>query len=70
MFGEGGKVFNKTYVVRTNLSLFRLLMLDDYAKCNPDERRSSHPQVGDLGRKTGKGFYHWGEGDKRGEAAE
>ena len=27
-------------------------------------------KAGDLGRKTGKGFYHWGEGDKRGDPVE
>ena len=27
-------------------------------------------EAGDLGRKTGKGFYHWGEGDKRGDPVE
>ena len=26
--------------------------------------------AGDLGRKTGKGFYHWGEGDVRGDPVE
>ncbi|GMI47405.1 hypothetical protein TrCOL_g3666 [Triparma columacea] len=27
-------------------------------------------EAGELGRKTGKGFYYWGEGDKRGDPVE
>jgi 3-hydroxyacyl-CoA dehydrogenase len=43
----------------------------------PDEPAFEMPKClkerfdnGDLGRKTGKGFYHWGAGDVRGEPTE
>ncbi len=43
----------------------------------PDEPAFVYPEClkekiesGDLGRKTGKGFYHWGEGDVRGDPVE